>query len=109
MPKPVNKLNPEQRLRANMEREISIRLMREEAKRQSDFLAVAKWDNALSTKDIEAKKKLMSKQMEQDKIVANRLTKEERRIKLENLYREDELKYELQLSSMGMAFRRTRV
>jgi hypothetical protein len=108
MPKPV-KLNPEQRLRANMEREISIRLMREESKRQSDFLAVAKWDNALSTKDIEAKKKLMSKQMEQDKIVANRLTKEERRIKLENLYREDELKYEFMLSSMGMAYRRIRV
>ena len=109
MPKPVQKLNPEQRLRANMEREISIRLMREEAKKQSDFLAVAKWDNALSIKDIEARKKLTNKQMEQDKIVANKLLKEERRIKLENLYKEDELKYEMQLASIGMAYRRIRV
>ena len=109
MPKPVQKLNPEQRLRANMEREISIRLMREEAKRQSDFLAVAKWDNALSVKDIEARKKLTKKQMEQDKIVANKLLKEERRIKLEKLYKQDELKYETILAASDMAFRRIRV
>ena len=54
-----------------MEREISVRLMREEAKRLLDFLAVGKWDNALSIKDIEAGKKLTNKEMEQGKIVAN--------------------------------------
>ena len=101
--------NPEARLQASLARDVSIRLMHEAAKVQADTLAVARWDNALATKDIISAHKRQVAAIAGDSIIASKAVKQSRRERLEALYAEDECKYGDELSVRKLAFRKDRI
>lgn len=101
-----SKENPEKRLQSSVARDVKLRLLEEAAKHQADCLAVARWDNALAIKDVIASRKRQEAAVAADEQLTNKAVKAERRARLEALYREDEIKYNEELASRGLSFRR---
>lgn len=102
----MSKSNPEARLQASVQRDIKIRLLNEAAKKQADHLAIARWDNNLSIKDKLAEKKRNEAALINDGILSNLAVKAARKVKLEELYAADEIKYRNELSMKGLSFRK---
>ena len=102
-------MNPEARLQASVARDIKIRHMNEHAKHQADALSVAKWELGLTAKEHKAEQKRIEEQMARDSAVVKVISTANRRQRLEELYRNDELKYEEELNMRGLAFRRERI
>jgi len=100
--------NPEEALQASVARDIKIRLMNDAVRAQQLHLAYARWENALSQKDIVAARKRADEVGKEDSNFSNRNIKAVRKQKLEQLFRDDELQYETELADMGLAFRRIR-
>mmetsp|Transcript_13656 Transcript_13656/g.22759 ORF Transcript_13656/g.22759 Transcript_13656/m.22759 type:complete len:109 (+) Transcript_13656:82-408(+) len=98
-------INPEAKLQASVARDIKVRQLEEHAKHQADALSVAKWELALHAKDEKVKKKRLEDQLAKDSEVVKVITTSSRRKRLEELYHQDELKYESELNMRGLAFR----
>eukprot|EP01038_Epipyxis_sp_PR26KG_P005938 gene5938-8186_t len=102
-------INPEAKLQESVERDIKIRHLEEHAKHQADSLAVARWEAALVIKDRQSVKKQFEDKAESMNKIANESLKSTRRQRLINLYKNDELRYESELSSLGLSFIRERL
>jgi hypothetical protein len=100
--------NPEARLQAAVARDIAICKMEHYSKNQALAMSVAKWEVAMGTKDEMAKKSRAEKQSKQDSQCSKLVNKANRKKRLQELYLEDELKYEEELNNIGMSFRRDR-
>lgn len=104
-PKPVN---PEKRLQESVAKDIKIRQLEEHAKRQSEALGAARWENALVQKDELCTRKRTEEQILFDSQVAKISNTNMRRQRLEQLYQYDEMRYEDELRSKGLALVRDR-
>lgn len=104
-PKPKN---PEAALQASMARDIKLRVMDEAVARQSVHLSLARWENALGTKDVVADRQRTTANFAADAILQNQNLKRTRKAKLEALFKAEELQYEEELAMQGLAFRRMR-
>ena len=102
----VKTKNPEAALQASVARDIKLRLMDESVSRQNVHLAVARWENALGIKDVEADRKRSDESFHSDAMLQNKNLKRTRKQKLEALFKAEELQYEEELSMQGLAFRR---
>lgn len=102
-------LNPEEKLQASVARDLKLRYLEEHARRQADCLAAAKWEISFSEKEERANKKRMDGQILADSQVAKINNTTMRRQRLEALYQDDELRFEDELRSRGLAFRRDRL
>ena len=100
------KENPEKRLQSSVARDVKLRLLEEAAKHQADCLAVARWDNALATKDLIVTRRRQEAAVASDERLTNKAVKAERRARLEALYQEDEIRFNEELSAKGLSFRR---
>mmetsp|Transcript_22658 Transcript_22658/g.31055 ORF Transcript_22658/g.31055 Transcript_22658/m.31055 type:complete len:113 (-) Transcript_22658:131-469(-) len=105
---PKKPLNPEERLQASVARDVKIRQLEEHQKIQSNSVATAKWEEALCLKDELAAKKRLEEQTSVDSRLMKTINKATRRARLEELYKFDEIRYEEELSALGLAFRRDR-
>ncbi len=104
-PKPVN---PEKRLQESVARDIKLRHLEEHTKRQADALGAARWENALVQKDELNIRKRREDQIIFDSQVAKISNTNMRRQRLEQLYQYDEMRYEEELRSKGLALVRER-
>lgn len=102
-------LNPEARLQQSVARDIKVRQLEEHSKYQADAVAVAKWEVAINQKDEDARRKRIADQIKVDTHLAKTSNTANRRAKLAELYRNDELKYESELNMMGLSFRREHI
>lgn len=102
-------MNPEARLQASVARDIKVRQLNEHAKNQADALSVAKWELALTAKEQKFAKQRLEEQMAKDSAAVKVISLASRRQRLEQLYKDDELKYEEELNMRGLAFRRERI
>ena len=93
--------NPEARLQAAVARDIIISNMEHYAKNQALAMSVAKWEVAMGTKDEVAKKLRAEKTAKEDSKCSKYMSKAQRKQKLQDLYYDDELKYEEELNAMG--------
>lgn len=100
--------NPEAALQASMARDIKLRVMDEAVARQVVSLSVARWENALGTKDVIADRKRAEESFAADAVLQNKNLKKTRKEKLEQLFKSEELQYEEELAMQGLAYRRTR-
>lgn len=106
--KEVKPKNPEAALQASMARDIKLRVMDEAVARQSVHLSLARWENALGTKDVQADRKRSEDNFAADAVLQNRNLKKTRKALLEALFKAEELQYEEELAMQGLAFRRMR-
>lgn len=107
--KPIKAVNPEERLQASVARDIKIRTMQEHSKKQADALSVARWEAALYEKDQRARLQRMHDQLNKDSISNKVVSNTTRREQLQELYYNDELRYESELNMKGLAFTKDRV
>lgn len=96
----------ENRLKASLARDVEIRVKKEDAKRQGDYLAVARWDNALGTRDKLAANRRYEESVTSDSLLAKGITKRQRVQKLEALYKEDEKKFGRELCMQQVEYRK---
>ena len=96
----------ENRLKASLARDVEIRVKKEDAKRQGDYLAIARWDNALGTKDKLAANRRYEESVISDSLLAKGVTKRQRVQKLEALYKEDEKKFGRELCMQKVEYRK---
>ena len=101
-------LNPEKRFQASVIREAKITALLDSTKQQDNYLATAKWECALGTRDVSAQRKWTDERLRDDAEMTNRTVKTIRRAKLEELYKRDDIMYEAELNQMGLAFRHER-
>ncbi len=102
-------MNPEARLQASVARDIKLRHLEEHARSQADAVAAAKWEVAVSEKDEVATRKRVEEQILNDTKLAKISNSALRRKKLEELYLQDEYKYEDELNLKGLSFRREHI
>ena len=74
-----------------------------------DAVAVARWEVAVSVKDEGSVKKRVEEQIVTDTKLAKIANTAYRRKKLEQLYKNDEMKYEDELNMKGLSFRREHI
>ena len=108
MPTTEKPINPEKRFQAGVIREAKITALLESTKHPNNYLATAKWECALGTRDVSSQKKWVDEKLRDDARMTNRTVKTIRRSKLEELYKNDDIKYEMELNQMGLAFRHER-
>jgi hypothetical protein len=101
-------VNPEERLQKSVAHDIKLRHLEEHSKRQAEAFSIARWETKLLLKDEIAVRKRMDEQMSLDSRIVKITNTEHRRKKLEELYRNDELRYEEELNMRGLAFRHER-
>jgi hypothetical protein len=99
-------INPEKRLQESVARDIKLRQLEDHAKHQAAAMGAARWEAALVAKDEVASRKRREEQIISDSQVSRMNNTALRKLRLEQLYRDDELRYEEELNSMGLAFRR---
>ena len=75
---------------------------------QQLHLSYARWENALGSKDVIAEKKRSDAAGEEDSKLTATNIKSIRKAKLEQLFLDDEIMYEEELSMQGLAYRRER-
>eukprot|EP01039_Chlorochromonas_danica_P004200 gene4200-4614_t len=109
MPRTGKGMNPEERLQASVAHDLKLADLEEHARRQGDILAAAKWEVSFNEKEIKAAKQRMNNQIIADSNVAKITNTLYRRQRLEQLYQDDELRYEEELRVKGLAFRRERL
>jgi hypothetical protein len=102
-------VNPEERLQKSVARDIKLRHLEEHSKRQSEAVSLARWESKLLQKDETANRKRMEEQISLDSKVVKVTNTSYRREKLQELYRDDELRYEAELNDRGLAFRHERL
>ena len=100
---------PEERLQKSVARDIKLRYLEEHAKRQAEAVSVAKWEVKLLQKDEIANRKRTEEQIALDSKVVKITNTSYRRERLQELYRDDELRYEAELHERGLAFRHERL
>ena len=83
--------------------------LEEENRIQRVIGAVTTWEATLAIKDKTSAKKRIDEAVTKDFQLTNVAVKETRRKRLEELYRNDEIKYEAELQMKGLAFRRDRL
>lgn len=105
MPKPIN---PQQRYQAGVVREAKIASLLHSTKEQESYLAIAKWESALGSRDVSSRRKWDDGKMKEEAKMTNDTVKMVRRSKLEELYRNDNLMYEQELNRKGLAIRQER-
>lgn len=91
-----------------MARDIKLRVMDEAVARHSVQLSLARWENALGTKDTVADRKRTEDNFAADAVLQNKNLKRLRKTKLEELFKREELAYEEELAMQGLAFRKMR-
>jgi hypothetical protein len=99
-------LNPEARLQASVARDIKLRHLEEHSRSQADALAAAKWEVAVSEKDEHAMKKRIEEQIFSDTKLSKITNTNARKAMLQQLFLEDERKYENDLTRMGLSYRK---
>jgi len=104
--KPSTGNSMENRLRASLARDVEIRVKKEDAKKQGDYLAIARWENALGVKDKLAANRRYDESVNIDSLLAKGVTKRQRVQKLEALYKEDEKKYGRELCMQKVEYRK---
>ena len=106
--KKEKKVDPEAALKASVARDIKLRLMDDSIRQQNRYLSYAVWNNKLGEKDLRASTKRATESFNSDSQLTNQNVKRQRKAKLEELYMNDELKYEEELEMKGLAYRRIR-
>ncbi len=106
--KKEKKVDPEAALKASVARDIKLRLMDDAIRQQNRYLSYAVWNNKLGEKDVRAATKRATESFNSDSQLTNQNVKRQRKAKLEDLYMNDELKYEEELEMKGLAYRRIR-
>ena len=100
-----DKANPEKRYQAGVIREAKIHSLLNSTKQQNSYLATAKWEVALGMRDVTSQKKWDDEKLKNEARMTNSLVKNFRRSQLEKLYRADDISYEEELNSLGLAKR----
>lgn len=112
MPRPSS-LNPEAHLQASLARDIKIRVLEDHVKKQNVSLSVAKWEQ----KQIRNERKASSPASTSTLNLFNNnyqpnnknYSVELRRKKIEELFLQDELRYEEELNQRNLTYRRERI
>jgi hypothetical protein len=99
----------EKKVLQNLAREIKIRELEDENREHKIIAAATQWDASLEGKDRKADQKRYEKNIQHNLSITNQVLKEERRKRLEQLFKQDELRYEAELQAKGLAYRRERV
>ena len=71
-------------------------------------MCIAKWENNLGKKDIIAKRQREKERAKEDSMYSREVNKETRKARLEELYLNDELRYDEELNMRGLALRKQR-
>lgn len=106
---PVKGINPEARLQAAVARDIKLRYLDDHVRRQAESMSLAKWELNLTKKDALAVQHRYEEQIQKDSQVVKIINTQTRKKRLQQLYKDDELKYEQELNQKGLAFRRDRI
>mmetsp|Transcript_10140 Transcript_10140/g.10978 ORF Transcript_10140/g.10978 Transcript_10140/m.10978 type:complete len:110 (+) Transcript_10140:38-367(+) len=109
MPTSLKAVNPEERLQKSVARDIKLRYLEEHSKRQAEAVAAAKWEVKLLEKDEIGNRKRTEEQITVDSKIVKVTNTAYRRQQLQQLYRSDELRYEQELESRGLAFKHERI
>ena len=102
-------INPEERLQKSVASDIKIAQMEHHLKNSADALSCAVWENKLHQKDDLARAKRVNQAMAADAKLNKTMNRQMRKVMLEALYKQDEMKYEEELNMRGLTYRMERV
>jgi transglutaminase/protease-like cytokinesis protein 3 len=108
MPGKTKAQNPEAKLQASVAKTTKERQLEDHVRQQAMANNLAKWGSTLMEKSVKAERKRTEEQVRIESKLTRDAVRQIRQQKLEELYHDDELRYEAELESKGLAYRRDR-
>mmetsp|Transcript_24572 Transcript_24572/g.24812 ORF Transcript_24572/g.24812 Transcript_24572/m.24812 type:complete len:102 (+) Transcript_24572:215-520(+) len=99
----------DKQLKARIEKEMKLSNYVRSVREYESSVSKAQWEESLTIKDRINSRSRFASSLKDESQFYNEMLRKERREKIAALYRQDEMKYQQELESMGLAYRKDRL